>query len=260
VGAILIACPVLFTDIFCGVSTDLELDHYAEKSGWAIHYLPSWLPLPANTFVNVGYVIVGVLWLLRITRLQNCRRLSAEHCYDFYVFSWMSFFYGQVQCIRLITRFHWSAVLDQWYTLPIFAWVGIWSGDVCHQLQCGRSLAGFTRTVLVLSSMMSYGLALWHELGFEVALAIHIVLVATFAWRAHSVAPFVSYQKRTASFLKALLCCAGFVVLKLADHRLAAIWPPFFTILSGHFWSKVADFLQIHYTCQFSWNHYLTRR
>lgn len=245
------ACPVLYSDVFNHVSTDLELDHYAEKAGWANEFLPSWLPLPANTFVNAGYLVVAGVWLMRTVRLQRSRRLSAELGYNFYIFCWMSFFYGQVQCVRLITRFHWSAVLDQWYTMPIFAWAGIWSADVCCYLQHGRSLAGSTRAVLMLSSIMSYGLALLHELGFEVALAIHVILVVMFAWRAHSLAPSAVYQERTGSFLKALFCCVGFVVLKLADHRLAAVWPSFFTILSGHFWSKVADFLQIHYTCQF---------
>jgi len=47
----------------------------------------------------------------------------------------------------------------------------------------------------------------------------------------------------------ALTCCVLFVSLKLYDHSLAE-WSVFRT-LTGHFWSKVADILQMHFIMHF---------
>lgn len=252
VGATLIAIPAIFTSIFDDVSTDLDLSHYAERAGWARGFLPVWLlPLPANTFVNAGYVVVGLVWLLSLARMHENRQISSNLSYSFYVFCWMSIIYGQVQCVRIVTRLHWSAVLDQWYTLPIFAWVGVWSADLHQHLQCGHSLSTPWKATLMLASVSSYAFSLLHENGFEMALAVHIVGVIIAAWQVHMVAADVTYTQRSRAFFMALVCCTGFVVLKLADHELVAIWPSFFSVLSGHFWSKVADFLQIHYTFKF---------
>lgn len=259
-GAVIIACPVLFSNLFNDVSTDLDLNHYAERAGWAGRYLPAWLPLPANTFVNIGYIVIGLFWIARVRQLNKVlrprdkmnARSAVDVCYNFYVFAWMSVIYGPVQCLRIMTRSHWSAVLDQWYTLPIFAWVAVWSIDICWPTS--RTNLWTTRTVaIMLASVLSYLLALRYQIGFEFALAIHIPVVVALSWRAHLISGTSSRQERIDAYVKALLCCAGFVVLKLADHWLAAHVPSLFTILSGHFWSKIADFMQIHYVCKFFW-------
>lgn len=64
-------------------------------------------------------------------------------------------------------------------------------------------------------------------------------------------------------FAMAIMCCAGFVFLKvcaafpcitnvvqLGDHYLAT-HAAIFKLLSGHFWSKMCDFLQIHWVLVF---------
>ena len=242
----LLAWPAVYSNIFDEVSTDLELSHYAEKAGWAHGILPEWMLLPMNTFVNVGYVVVGAMWMLRVWKHRD----NSDN-YHFYVFCWMSIIYGHVQCVRIVTRFHWAAVLDQWYTFPIFAWVGVWSANISCRARHGCALGWVITTAAMLASVLSYGLALLHELGFEVALGLHILIVVALSWQAHCVAPAATRKRRERSIAKAIVSCSGFVVLKLADHRLAALCPSFFTIFSGHFWSKVADFMQIHYTCQF---------
>jgi hypothetical protein len=258
-GAIIIACPVVVLDVFRDVSTDLDLNHYAERAGWAGAYLPACIPLPANTFVNIGYVVIGLLWIIRIHRVNQglepwnkVNKATADVCYNFYVFAWMSVIYGPVQCFRIITRSHSSAVLDQWYTLPIFAWVAVWSIDICWPVSCKMRWTFRTMTIMLVSVLL-YLLALLHTLGFEIALAIHIPVVVALSWRVHMISEAVSSQERIDAYIKALLCCAGFVLLKLADHLLASQLPSLFTVFSGHFWSKVADFMQIHYVCKFFW-------
>jgi hypothetical protein len=51
-------------------------------------------------------------------------------------------------------------------------------------------------------------------------------------------------------FFAAVLCCTGFVVLKLLDHHLAAVHDVF-KIASGHFWSKWCDIGQILFVMLF---------
>ena len=91
-------------------------------------------------------------------------------------------------------------------------------------------------------SHVSYTAALFHPLGFDAVLGVHILLCGISA---------ISYcAKRNSQFgilvLKAFLSCAGFVVLKLADLYLAELHI-LFEIFSGHFLSKVCDVLQIYY-------------
>lgn len=215
------------TGIFDNVLVDMSYDHYAEKR---VDQLPAFLAMPFNCLVNVGYIIVGVYWL--------SRRVDDPHAaYTKDVFALMALLYGPVQWTRLATLRRAPSVLDQWLTLPIFAWVPVWCRLITHGW-CAR----YALTV-ELCSVVSYALALLHECGFEVALGAHVavaVLQAAAAQRASGDPVSLRY------FINAALSCAGFVLLKLLDHELAQFW--LFQHLTGHFWSKVCDILQFHYS------------
>lgn len=153
------------------------------------------------------------------------------------VFALMAVAYGPVQWVRLATLRRAPSVLDQWFTLPIFAWVLVW----CHVVDKGWS----SRYALMVEScsVLSYGLALFHDRGFEAALGFHIAFAAFKGVRAQmSLGDTASMRY----LCFALLSCAGFVLLKLLDHSLAEYWV--FQNLTGHFWSKVCDILQFHYS------------
>lgn len=243
IGALSMAV-VASTGCFRSAHIYTGFSHYAETPYWGRKdLLPSWLPLPANTAVNIGYVLVGLYWIDKIRQIHQTTKSFDANAYMFYAFSWMSVLYGFVQCGRILLQHHVPvlAVLDQWYTLPIFAWIVIWS----HQSLFGWN--SFWTLFIIVSSISSYGFSLLNRFGFEVALSCHIV-AAVYC----GIVVYQANRRREtlSAFLKAVLCCAGFVCLKLLDGSLAQS-SFFFRYLSGHFWSKIADFLQIHYACQF---------
>ena len=105
----------------------------------------------------------------------------------------------------------------------------------------------FAKMNLMMASIVSYWiLAPSHPQGFEIALGVHIFLI---------IIQFIeTYQrmKKTPNPLvfpsaMFLLSCLMFVVPKLLDHYLAEQFPSLFGTLTGHFWSKIGDFMQIHY-------------
>lgn len=215
------------TAIFDHVLVDMSYDHYAEKR---VDQLPAFLAMPFNCLINLGYFIVGVYWL--------SRRIGDPHAaYAKDVFAFMALAYGPVQWTRLATLRRASCVLDQWFTLPIFAWVSVWCRVITHGW-CARYAV-----MVEMCAMASYALALLHERGFEVALAAHIAVAVLQAAAAQRK---LGDQVSLRYFIYAALSCAGFVLLKLMDHELAKIW--FFKNLTGHFWSKVCDILQFHYS------------
>lgn len=110
-GTTVIAAFV-FIGFFNEVNVDLGYAHYAEKPFW----LGPWMALPANTFINGGYVIIGLYWLLKVY-LEN---ISDSLQFYFFVFNWMAILYGPVQLMRILTQKTEWAILDQWYTLPFF--------------------------------------------------------------------------------------------------------------------------------------------
>jgi len=147
-----------------------------------------------------------------------------------------------VQSARILTQTHRSAILDQWYTLPIFAWGTAWC---LHKI---NGWNGVVTLAIEAFAVASYGAALRWKHGFEVALGIQIALIVYCALKVYRK---FSSKEASWAFAKAIVCCAGFVGLKLLDHRLGAWSPCPFAYLSGHFWSKIADFMQIHYVCVF---------
>ncbi|XP_029114866.1 transmembrane protein 187 [Scleropages formosus] len=221
--------------LFDSVALELSYEHYAEPR---VLWLPAFLAMPCNCLVNAGYVAVGALWLSRRASPGVDDGERALYVKD--VFAAMALAYGPVQWARLATLARVPAVLDQWLTLPIFAWVPVWCRFVARGWRPRDAL------VLQLCSLGSYALALAHERGFEAALAAHVAL---------AVQQGVALQRRHGDARSrrylgaALLSCCGFLLLKALDLPLARYRA--FRHLTGHFWSKVCDVLQFHYSLCF---------
>lgn len=220
------------TSLFDGVEVDLSSDHYAEK---VVDYLPCFLAMPCNCLVNLAYICMGLYWL----RHRGVRE-TPQGRYLREVFAFMAVLYGPVQWARLALLLRAPAVLDQWFTLPIFAWVPVWITYIEHEPEKWRQTHAATHELL---SLLSYGLALVHERGFELALGCHVALAVYKGVRVQ----LAHGDGRTRRYLLlAVLSCSGFVVLKLLDHWLARY--RLFQRLTGHFWSKVCDVLQFHFS------------
>uniref|UniRef100_A0A8C6WUA4 Transmembrane protein 187 n=1 Tax=Neogobius melanostomus TaxID=47308 RepID=A0A8C6WUA4_9GOBI len=93
----------------------------------------------------------------------------------------------------------------------------------------------------VLKRAPAYALML--ELGFEAALCCHVLFAV---YKGVQVQLRLGNHRTFRYLILAVLSCAGFVVLKLLDHWLAQFWVS--RRVTGHFWSKVCDVLQFHYS------------
>lgn len=218
------------TSLFDHVKVDLSYEHYAEKT---VDSLPCFLAMPCNSLVNTGYLFMGLLWLFKYRNSQE----TEEDRYRRQVFAFMAVFYAPVQWTRLAVLKRAPAVLDQWFTLPIFAWVLVWISFILEKSSRKHAL------VIELCSLLSYGLALVFDRGFEAALGLHVFFGVFKGVQAQL---HVGNKQTFRYLVLAVLSCAGFVVLKLLDHWLAQFW--LFQRLTGHFWSKVCDVLQFHYS------------
>ncbi|XP_067399275.1 transmembrane protein 187 [Emydura macquarii macquarii] len=229
-GAAALCLALLGAGALDGAGVAVGYGLYAEP---AVGWLPPALAMPCNALVNLGYAALGWRWFPPAgpgpgPGPDPGRYLQA-------VFALLALAYGPVQWARLWSQHPRAAVLDQWVTLPIFAWAGLW----CHALARGWRPAH--AALATAASLLSYGLALAHPHGFELALAAHVAAVAAAAWQA---------QRRRGDAVSAWIAvagftaCLGFVLLKLGDVWLAQ-WAPF-QRLTGHFWSKVCDVLQFH--------------
>lgn len=233
-------CICIYLDLFKKVTTDLGFEHYAEIPSMT-SFVPRWLKMPWNTIINIGYVMVGAVWMANTSISWESKALSDLDAFLFYFFNWLAIFYGPIQCLRIITQLHEFAVLDQWVTLPFFMWVVLWSRYI---------LFGWDRltTFLVMAaSVLSYGLTLVHHQGFEAALGCHMLLAIISGLAAYN--KYRNSESRTAIF-GALSMCTGFVGLKLLDLYLPGVHS-IFTYISGHFLSKICDFMQIYYMNNF---------
>ncbi|XP_062979139.1 transmembrane protein 187 [Elgaria multicarinata webbii] len=229
-GGLALCVGVVTSRVFDAVHTDVGYKHYAEPT---VPGLPAALAMPANCLVNLAYILLGWYWLP-----SGGKRRQAHYLQE--VFALMALMYGPVQWIRLWTQHHWAAVLDQWLTLPIFAWAAIW----CHFLQHGWQPGTFL--AMEVTSLASYVLALLHPQGFELALGGHIFVVV---WKALKVQRRLGSATSVWIMALGMISCLGFVSLKLWDQELAQ-WAPF-RRFTGHFWSKICDVLQFHFAFLF---------
>ena len=99
--------------------------------------------------------------------------------------------------------------------------------------------------LILLLSTCSYLLAVIHPLGFEVALGIHILFAVLSAMVPLKMVNF--HRDLVVTCFCAVFCCACFVFLKLLDHQIPLLW----NLFSGHFFSKIGDFMQIHFSLEF---------
>lgn len=221
--------------IFERVKVELGLEHYAEKGD------PStFLKMPANASINLGYTLLGLYWLRKVYKLQ--KKLGDE-AFLYYMFAWMSVFYGFVQFGRIVSQTRLFAVMDQWFTLPFFAWIVCWNEFVYRGYwQSGRYL------IIMRISVLSYFVVFFHDFGFEAVLGLHILAALVYSLRTQCKSG-LGTDRSWISLILALVSCVGFVCLKLADHYLAQF--SLFQTFTGHFWSKVCDVGQIHFAVNF---------
>ncbi|XP_030048287.1 transmembrane protein 187 [Microcaecilia unicolor] len=226
---------VVSTGLFDGVATEVGYGNYAEE---VVTWLPAFVAMPFNCSINIGYMLLGIFWLHRWRKTQRQKDFRRMYMKD--IFALMAIIYGPVQWARLWTQSHRTAVLDQWFTLPIFAWVLVW---------CKSILDGWKPLIILLIeglSLASYSLCLLHSCGFEVALGCHVLgalLSALQVQRRYGDSTSWMY------FWLTLMYCFGFITLKLLDHSLTQ-WL-LFRRLTGHFWSKVCDIMQFHCAFRF---------
>ncbi|KAG9477863.1 hypothetical protein GDO78_013054 [Eleutherodactylus coqui] len=234
-GAVTACMITVSTGVFDTVSTELGYSHYAEKP---IPGLPGFLAMPCNSLINLGYIALGIYWLAQDEKAIGIKSPNGRYLKN--VFSWMAVVYGPVQWARIWTQAQWAAVLDQWFTLPIFAWVIIWCNSILDNWDGQHFL------VIEFLSLSSYFLTTIHPHGFELALAIHIIWAFTSGLRMQR-----RYGDSTTRMYLVLasISCLGFVNLKLLDHWLTQY--AVFQRLTGHFWSKICDILQFHYAFRF---------
>ncbi|XP_075690319.1 transmembrane protein 187 [Rhinoderma darwinii] len=230
-AAVTVCLVTVSTGVLDTVSTDLGYGHYAEEP---IPGLPGCLSMPYNSLINLGYIMLSMYWLAQDEKTIGIKSQTGRYLKN--VFSWMAAIYGPVQWARIWTQTQWAAVLDQWFTLPIFAWAIIWCNSILNSWDSQQFMA------VELLSLSSYFLSKIHPQGFEVALTIHIVWALTSGLRLQR-----KYGDSTTRMYLVLasISCFGFVNLKLLDHWLAQYLV--FQRLTGHFWSKVCDLLQFHY-------------
>ncbi|XP_061178813.1 transmembrane protein 187-like [Saccostrea echinata] len=228
---------LVYLGYFDTVHTEVGRQFYAERysAKWS-KVFPPWLNMPYNTFVNLGYIVVGAFYCAKTSVSLHVKQITSSDSVLFYTFNIMATFYGAIQAVRILTQFHRSAVLDQWYTLPFFMWVFVWSSH----LDSGIGIKGMVSWMAI--SLLSYCLTLVHMHGFEIALALHILFAVYGAITIYRKFPIKEAQQ---PFIWALIFCAGFVFLKLADLELPNL-NPMFEKISGHFLSKIADILQIY--------------
>lgn len=223
-----------FDSVHTEVGRQFYAEHYSKKWNKAF---PPWLNMPYNTFVNIGYVIVGAFYCAKTSVSLHRKHLKLSDSFLFYAFNIMSTLYGAIQAVRILTQFHRAAVMDQWYTLPFFMFVFIWS----RHLDSGIGLKGVA--FWITASILSYLFTLIHIYGFEIALALHVLIAVYGGITIYRKFPIKEAQ---GPFVWALICCVGFVVLKLLDLELPKM-NQVFEKLSGHFLSKIADIFQIYF-------------
>eukprot|EP01116_Phalansterium_solitarium_P019041 TRINITY_DN5210_c0_g2_i1.p1 TRINITY_DN5210_c0_g2~~TRINITY_DN5210_c0_g2_i1.p1 ORF type:complete len:236 (+),score=9.55 TRINITY_DN5210_c0_g2_i1:25-732(+) len=214
-------------EFFDRIVVESGSDHYAEPFDEN-----SFLKMPLNALVNFGYVIVGLLWL------PYCARFGSTSSWGKF-FCFLAVVYGPVQFLRIVTQYRFWGIVDQWITLPFFATVVAWNLRILKTstLWC---------ILVVVAATASYGFSVIYVTGFEVALGVQIVLVVVscvLVIRRPS-----SPRGLASALIVGLFWCAGFVVLKVYDHAVTDFLASFLTTrhVSGHFLSKICDFMQIH--------------
>jgi hypothetical protein len=200
------------------------------------------LKMPANALVNLGYLVVAAYWLGEVRRWAPSDPRQPARPWVV-AMALLGAVYAPVQFTRIVTQARWSAILDQWVTLPFFALVIAW--NLARLPGATRARTRRATAALLVGSTLSYGLAAVLPMGFVLALAVHLAGTVGTSVQALRLDRYRTWRP----FALALLSCVAFVVLKEADFVLAAYSP--FQRLTGHFWSKIGDFCQLHFAIRF---------
>eukprot|EP00116_Pleurobrachia_bachei_P019183 sb/3479445/ len=231
------------TGMFDEVTTELGYESYAEKIN-SIPGLSEHVPMPINTLVNIGYFLVGIYWFFKFRG-------------DFWGegFATYSMLYSGIQTARMLAQSQRTAVLDQWITTTIFCHAALW---IISSYPEGAAKGTITRLVescgtppVILVSFLSYVLRLLFYYGFDVSLALHILVAVRVGYEAVCSPALEAGGKSRAVFPKGGVCCVGGVVLRVADLPLREWWTP--NCLAGSGLPKICGVGQIHYTAQLLW-------
>ena len=232
-------------DLFQSAAVDTSLSHYAERAAtwWP---WPDIVPMPLNAVVNVGYVLVGFYWLRRLPQLG----LSRAQQDLIYPWIWLCTLYAPIQLLRVVTLSQYWAVLDQWFTLPMFAWAAAGSYTFPWLLEDEQKAPTGVRLrwLAVTTSALAYLVAPLHPLAYDLVLAI---VIPTTVFLGVRTTMYCWTPETTRALVAVIGWLSVFIVPKVLDLHLAAIHPAF-TLLSGHCISKVGDFMQIHYCCVYA--------
>eukprot|EP01113_Clastostelium_recurvatum_P044427 TRINITY_DN7501_c0_g2_i3.p1 TRINITY_DN7501_c0_g2~~TRINITY_DN7501_c0_g2_i3.p1 ORF type:complete len:239 (+),score=32.90 TRINITY_DN7501_c0_g2_i3:53-769(+) len=228
------AASISLSSLFDDVPVGLGHLEYAEP-----YTYDTYLKMPFNAGVNGFYLLVGLYWL----RQANKQTMNKNF---FTLMSTMSIIYACVQFMRITRQTRFWGIMDQWVTLPFFGLVIAWSWSVIAHHRA-RQLSPLFICLILFLSVASYLLVIVSPLGFACVGCCYRMLLMT---------PRSSFRSVLRPFILALLACTGFVMLKLCDHFLARhFW--IFREVTGHFWSKICDGLQIHFVMRFfqQFNH-----
>jgi len=224
------------TNLFATVHTEIGYKFYAEKVMTGPFDYPV---MPFNSVINLLYLFIGFYWIYKSRMFYDENLITSDQFRFFRIFSWMSIIYGPVQLFRVLLQSHETAVLDQWCTLPFFMWVVTWC--IYCKRDCNWRVGGYMMGI----SLFSYVMAVFHKFGFDYVLGVHIFAALMFL----VILKCVHGGKRdTAELARGFFCLCGFVFFKMLDLKLVNLG---FNYVSGHFFSKVCDCLQIHYVCRF---------
>jgi hypothetical protein len=217
----------------CGIHSRQGPQYFAEKWDDSTFY-----KMPLNALVNLGYFFVALYWLLQRSRVVPL--YSRVHRWIFDIFIVMTLVYGPIQFFRTISLNKWWIVVDQWVTLPFFALCIAWN-STRNQEQNKWIAPETTLWIVIILSILSYPLTPFIPHGYEIVLGTHILICLVGCIRT---CRDCGWQwSLTSRLLLALLSCLAFLFLKLYDLELAKYWV--FRRVTGHFWSKVGDFMQI---------------
>ena len=215
------------------VHVEVGFHHYAEMVDPT-----SLLKMPFNSLVNIGYIAMGIYWFIKIRYLS----LSKDIAYYFDMFSLMSIAYGPIQFLRIVTQDRLFAILDQWFTLPMFAWVCLFGIFATSQKQ-NITLESF----ILLISVTSYGFAFITQYGFEITFGLHTICTVVVGIQCQYIS---GSWKSFKPLMFVVICFLGFILLKVYDLDIRQKhW--IFKRISGHFLSKICDILQIHFAAEF---------
>src|SRR5690348_10028962 len=104
-----------YKKMFSNIPIECGGEHYAEPYDSNSH-----LKMPMNALVNIGYILVGFSWLhFSYKRLKRDNHL-------FIMFSLLAMIYGPIQYLRITQQSRLYGILDQWITLPFFAFFTSW--------------------------------------------------------------------------------------------------------------------------------------